>query len=72
MQLTVDANDLVDQLPASRLHEVYNPWVLDGILQEATRLEVDMVVVVARHHRTLGDLFHQNQRTLAPAAGHPN
>ena len=61
VQLTVDANDLVDQLPTSRQHEVYNPWVLGGILQEATRLEADMIVVVARHHNTLGSLFHQSQ-----------
>ena len=58
---TIDANDLVDQLPASRLHEVYEPWVLDGILKEAARLEADMVVVVARHHSVLGSLFHQSQ-----------
>ena len=61
VQLTVAANDLVDQLPASRQHEVYNPWVLGGILQEAARLEVDMVVVVARHHSVLSNLFHQSQ-----------
>lgn len=58
---TVVANDLVDQLPASRQHEVYNPSVLAGIFQEAARQEVDMLVVVARHHSVLGGLFHQSQ-----------
>ena len=58
---TVVANDLVDQLPASRMHEVYNPVVRDGIMQEAARLEADMLVVVARHHSAAGSLFHQSQ-----------
>ena len=57
----VDANDLVDQLPASRQHEVYNPSVLAGMLQEADRLKADLLVVVARHHGALGGLFHQSQ-----------
>ena len=58
---TVVANDLVDQLPASRQHEVYNPLVLAGILTEAARLQADMLVVVARHHSAMGGLFHQSQ-----------
>ena len=58
---TVVANNLVDQLPASRMHEVYNPSVLAGILQEAARQEADMLVVVSRHHSAMGGLFHQSQ-----------
>ena len=58
---TVVANNLVDQLPASRMHEVYNSSVLAGILQEAARQEADMLVVVARHHSAMGGLFHQSQ-----------
>ena len=57
---TVVANDLVDQLPASRQHEVYNPSVLAGIFQEAARQEADMLVVVARHHSAMGGLFHRS------------
>ena len=58
---TVVANDLVDQLPASRMHEAYNPSVLAGVLQEAGRLKADLLVVVARHHSALGGLFHLSQ-----------
>ena len=57
----VVANNLVDQLPANRIHEVYNPSVLGGILQEAARQEADMLIVVARHHSAMGGLFHQSQ-----------
>ena len=57
---SVAANDLMDELPASRVHEVYNPVVCDGILQEAVRQGADMLVVVARHHSALGGLFHDS------------
>ena len=57
---TIRANDVVDELPASRLHEVYNPVVRDGIMQEAAHLEADMLVVVARHHSAIGSLFHDS------------
>lgn len=61
VRLTVVANDLVDELPTSRQHQVYHPTVLGGILQEAARQQTDLLVLVARHHSTLGSLFHESQ-----------
>ena len=55
---TVRANDLVNAFAESRLHEVYSPTVVAGVLEEAARQEADVLVVVARRHSLLGSLFH--------------
>ena len=57
---TVRANDLVNVFAESRLHEVYNPTIVAGVLEEAARLKADMLVVVARRHSLLGSLFHSS------------
>ena len=57
---TVRENDLRDLLPENRLHEVYHPEVVAGVLQEASRQEADLLVVVARNHSVLGGLFHSS------------
>ena len=57
---TVRANDLVDELSISQLHEVYHPTVVGGVLEEAARQQADMLVVVARRHSLLGGLFHDS------------
>ena len=55
---TVRENDLVDALPDSCLHQVYQRTVHGGVLEEAARLDADMLVIVARPHSWLGGLFH--------------
>ena len=55
---TVRENDLVDYLPDSCLHQVYQRTVPVGALVEAARLNADMLVIVARPHSWLGGLFH--------------
>ena len=57
---TVRANDLVSTFAESRLHEVYHPTVVAGVLEEAARQEADMLVVVVRRHSLLGSLFHNS------------
>ena len=57
---TVRANDLVNVFAESRLHEVYSPTVVAGVLEEAARQEADVLVVVARRHSLLGTLFHRS------------
>ncbi|WP_310394180.1 universal stress protein [Hymenobacter sp.] len=57
---TVRANDLVNVFAESRLHEVYSPKVVAGVLEEAARQEADMLVVVARRHSLLSSLFHSS------------
>ena len=57
---TVRENDLVDALADSSLHQVYHPTAAGGILQEAARLEADLLVVVARPHGLIGRLFHDS------------
>ena len=57
---TVRTNDLVNTFAASRLHQIYNPSVVEGVLEEAARLEADMLVVVARRHTLFGSLFHES------------
>ena len=57
---TVRANDLVSLFAASRLHEVYSPTVVGGVLEETARQEADMLVVVVRRHTLLGSLFHRS------------
>ena len=57
---TVRANDLVDHLEDSCLHEVVQATAMGGVLQEATRQQADLLVVVARHHSLLGSLFHRS------------
>ena len=57
---TVRANDLVSTFVENRLHEVYNPTVVAGVLEEAARQEADMLVVVVRRHSLLGSLFHRS------------
>ena len=57
---TVRANDLVNVLAESQVHEVYHPSVIDGVLTEAARQKADMLVVAARHHSLLGSLFHSS------------
>ena len=61
---TVRANDLVDGFSESRLHEVYHPAVVAGVLEEASRQKADLLVVVARHHSLLGSLFHRSITAL--------
>ena len=55
---TVRENDLVDALPDTCLHQVYQRTVHAGVLEEAARLDADMLVIVARPHSWLGGLFH--------------
>ena len=55
---TVRENDLVDALPDSCLHQVYQATVHSGVLEEAAQLNADMLVIVARPHSWLGGLFH--------------
>lgn len=57
---SIRANDLVDPLPATALHNLYQPTIVGGVLQEAARLEGDILVVVARRHSLLGSLFHRS------------
>jgi nucleotide-binding universal stress UspA family protein len=57
---SVRANDLVNNLEDSRLHQVYQNTVVDGVLQEAARQQADMLVIVARRHGLLGGLFHRS------------
>lgn len=57
---TVRENDLVDALADSSLHRVYYPTVVEGLLQEAARLEADLLVVIARPHGFFGRLFHES------------
>lgn len=57
---TVSASGLVDPLPAGSLHEVYQPTIVGGVLQEAAQQQADMLVVVARRHSLLGGLFHRS------------
>ena len=61
---TVRTNDLVDGFAESRLHEVYHPAVVAGVLGEAARQKADLLVVVARHHSLLGSLFHRSVTAL--------
>jgi nucleotide-binding universal stress UspA family protein len=60
IQETILANHLVEDLPAARLHQVYQSHAVSGILQEAAREEADLLVVVARRHSLLGSLFHRS------------
>jgi nucleotide-binding universal stress UspA family protein len=60
---TVQANDLVSILATNRLHQVYHPSVVEGVLEEAARQEADMLVVVARRHTLFGSLFHTSITT---------
>ena len=57
---TIYANNLVDSSNAPPLHQVRQATAAGGILQEATRLRADLVVVVARRHSLLGGLFHDS------------
>ena len=57
---TVRTNDLVNVFAESRLHEVYSPTVVAGVLEEAARQEADVLVVVARRHSLFGTLFHRS------------
>jgi nucleotide-binding universal stress UspA family protein len=57
---TIRQNNLLADVPPGRLHQVYNPSVADGVLQEAARLGADLLVVVARPHSLLGSLFHHS------------
>ena len=56
----VRANDLVDALAESALHQVYHASVVGGVLEEAARQNTDMLVVVARPHGLVGRLFHDS------------
>ncbi|QKG55195.1 universal stress protein [Hymenobacter sp. BRD128] len=57
---TLRASDLVPDLPPRRLHQVYQPAVTAGVLAEAARLHADMLVLLARPHSLLGNLFHHS------------
>ena len=61
---TVRANDLANGFAESRLHEVYHPAVVAGVLGEAARQKADLLVVVARRHSLLGSLFHRSVTAL--------
>ncbi|TGE23888.1 universal stress protein [Hymenobacter aquaticus] len=56
----IRANELADELTESQVHDVSQRTAVGGILQEAGRLEADVVVVVARRHSLLGSLFHRS------------
>ena len=57
---TLRANGLANTLTETRLHEVYHSTVADGVLEEVARQHADMLVVVARRHTLLGNLFHRS------------
>ena len=59
---TVQANHLVDSLPADALHQVYHAHIATGVLETAAQAghEADMLVVVGRRHSFLGSLFHES------------
>jgi nucleotide-binding universal stress UspA family protein len=59
---TVTQNDLVEDIADAplHLHERYHARVASGVLTEAAQLEADMLVVVARHHSFMGNLFHRS------------
>lgn len=57
---TLQANHLAGSLAAEQVSEVYQPTVVGGVLQEAARLEADLLVLVARRHSLLGSLFHRS------------
>ena len=57
-------NALVNGFAESRLHEVYHPAVVAGVLGEAARQQADLLVVVARRHSLLGSLFHRSVTAL--------
>ena len=61
---TVRANALMNGFAESRLHEVYHPAVVAGVLGEAARQQADLLVVVARRHSLLGSLFHRSVTAL--------
>ena len=55
---TVRENDLVDTLPDSCLHQVYQNTVYAGVLEEAARLNTDLMIIIVRPHSWVGGLFH--------------
>ena len=57
---TVLTNDLVSELTADSLRQVFQNTVVGGILQEAAGQQADMLVVVARRHSLVGGLFHRS------------
>ena len=57
---SVRENDVVDRLTAAQVHEVAQPDAMGGVLQEAQRLDADLLVVVVRRHSLLGSLFHRS------------
>ncbi len=58
---SLQRNGLTEELlDPSRLHVVPMPFATQGIMQEAARLEADMLVVIARRHSLLGSLFHRS------------
>ena len=61
---TVRANDPGHGIAESRLHEVYHPAVVAGVLGVAARQQADLLVVVARHHSLLGSLLHRSVTAL--------
>lgn len=44
----------------SKPHLVYHPDAAEGIMQGASELNADLLVVVARRHSLLGSLFHRS------------
>jgi nucleotide-binding universal stress UspA family protein len=53
-------NGLVDELLPDQLHEISRPEVVSGVLDEAARIQAELLVVVARRHCLLGSLFHRS------------
>lgn len=57
---TIQDTNLLPFLPETNVHELYQPSIVGGILQEANRQKTDLLVVVARRHSLLGGLFHRS------------
>ncbi|WP_426059781.1 universal stress protein [Hymenobacter sp. B1770] len=54
-------NGLADDVTGpGRLHTLVRHRAVGGVLEEAARLEADLLVVVARRHSLLGSLFHRS------------
>lgn len=53
-------NGLVEELHPDQLHEISRPEEVGGVLDEAERLQAELLVVVARRHCLLGSLFHRS------------
>ena len=57
---TVRTCGLADKLSLEQVHIVPEMPTTEGILQAASELKIDMLVVVARRHNLLSSLFHRS------------